>query len=136
MWLERSVMFPALHSTIRDVLDSNEATKVQFILEPLAFPLLFHCFKIHGQKFIEQLSYLIRTIAFSIDKEYRKILKIAKESPPPLSQPAYNVNTKLVGASLSEFDLLPLFKQKRPKTIQNGAFSEYSYFRMFLDVFF
>ena len=41
-----------------------------------------------------------------------------------------------VGASLSEFDLLPPFKQKRPKTIQNGAFSEYSYFRMFLDVFF
>ena len=72
MWLERSVMFPALHSTIRDVLDSNEATKVQFILEPLAFPLLFHCFKIHGQRFIEQLSYLIRTFAFSIDKEYKK----------------------------------------------------------------
>ena len=42
----------------------------------------------------------------------------------------------LTPASLSEFDLLPPFNQKRPKTIQNGAFSEFSYFRMFLDVFF
>ena len=38
MWLERSVMFPTLHSTIRDVLDSTILTKVPFILEPLAFP--------------------------------------------------------------------------------------------------
>ena len=38
MWFERSVMFPTLHSIIRDVLATNEAAKVQFILEPLAFP--------------------------------------------------------------------------------------------------
>ena len=102
MWLERSVMFPALHSTIRDVLDSNEATKVQFILEPLALPLLFQCFKIHGQRFIEQLSYLTRTFAFSVDKEYRKIVKLAKESPP-LSQPAYNVvNSNLISVSAAQ----------------------------------
>ena len=72
MWLERSVMFPTLHSTIRDVLTSNEATKVQFILEPLAFPQLANCFQIHGQRFIEQLSYLTRTFAFYIHREYQK----------------------------------------------------------------
>ena len=81
MWLERSVMFPTLHSTIRDVLSSNEATKVQFIIEPLAFPQLTNCYKIHGQRFIEQLSYLTRTFAFYIHREYHKIIKLAKIKP-------------------------------------------------------
>jgi hypothetical protein len=40
MWLERTVMFPELHSTILEVLKSDENLKVQFILEPLAFPQL------------------------------------------------------------------------------------------------
>ena len=38
--------------------------------------------------------------------------------------------------SLSAFDLLPPFKQKRPKTIQNVVFLEYSHFGTFLDVSF
>ena len=71
-------MFPTLHSTIRDVLASNETTKVQFILEPLAFPQLANCFQLHGQRFIEQLSYITRTFAFYIHREYQKILKLAK----------------------------------------------------------
>ena len=93
MWLERSVMFPTLHSTISNVLTSNEATKVQFILEPLAFPQLANCFQIHGQRFIEQLSYLTRTFAFYIHREYQKILKVEKtkshqtESLPDLTNP-------------------------------------------------
>ena len=79
MWLERSVMFPTLHSIIRDVLASNEAAKVQFILEPLAFPQLANCYQLHGQRFIEQLSYLTRTFAFYIHREYQKILKLAQK---------------------------------------------------------
>ena len=83
MWLERSVMYPTLHSTVRDVLASNEAAKVQFILEPLAFPQLANCYQMHGQRFIEQLSYLTRTFAFYIHREYQKILKLAKTKSPP-----------------------------------------------------
>ena len=82
MWLERSVMYPTLHSTIRDVLASNEATKTQFILEPLAFPQLANCYKLHGQRFIEQLSYLTRTFAFYIHREYQKMLKLSKTKSP------------------------------------------------------
>ena len=75
MWLERSVMYPPLHSTIRDILASSEHEKVQFILEPLAFTSLASSFKRHGTRFIQQLAYLTRTFAFYMDKEYKKITK-------------------------------------------------------------
>ena len=82
MWLERTVMFPSLHATIRDILVSDENQKVQFILEPLAFPEIFKSFKIHGNRFLGQLSYLTRTFAFYIDKEYRNIVKLGDLNPP------------------------------------------------------
>ena len=81
MWLERSVMFPSLHAFIRDTLNSDEDQKVQFILEPLAFPEIFESFKIHGYRFIEQLSYLTRTFVFYIDKEYKSIVKLGDLNP-------------------------------------------------------
>ena len=84
MWLERSVMFPTLHSTIRDVLESDDLVKVQFIIEPLAFHQLSNCFQLYGQRFIEQLSYLTRTFAFYMDKEYQAMLKLEKHR---LSEP-------------------------------------------------
>ena len=86
MWLEKTVMFPALHSIIRDVLSSDENVKVQFILEPLAFPMLSNCFQFYGQRFIDQLSYLTRTFVFYIDREYQKITKLPKNQNdyPPL----------------------------------------------------
>ena len=84
MWLERSVMFPTLHSTIRDVLGSDDLVKVQFIIEPLAFNQLSNCFQLYGQRFIEQLSYLTRTFAFYMNREYQTILKLAKSA---LSEP-------------------------------------------------
>ena len=82
MWLDKSVMFPSLHATIRDILVSDENQKVQFILEPLSFPEIFKSFKIHGKRFIEQLSYLTRTFAFYIEKEYRNIVKLRELNPP------------------------------------------------------
>ena len=82
MWLARTVMFPTLHSTIKNILHANEQTIVQFILEPLAFSEVATSFKIHGQRFIDQLSYLTRTFAFYIDREYRKIVKKLKDTPP------------------------------------------------------
>ena len=74
MWLEKSVMFPVLHSTIREVLVSVEELKVQFIMEPLAFPQLLSAYKLHGQVFINQLSYLTGTYAFNILREYQKLI--------------------------------------------------------------
>ena len=82
MWLERSVMYPTLHSTIREVLDSAEAIKVQFILEPLAFPQLASLAKLHGQRFVEQVSYLTRTFAFYIHREHQNIIKLVNNSNP------------------------------------------------------
>jgi hypothetical protein len=56
MWLEKSVMFPTLHSIIREVLKSNENFKVQFIIEPLAFPQLATMSKLHGLLYSQRIS--------------------------------------------------------------------------------
>ena len=82
MWLEKSVMFPALHSTIKEVLTCDDSTKVQFILEPLYFSEISHLYNCHGQHFIQQLAYLTRTFAFYINKEYKKIVKMTENFPP------------------------------------------------------
>ena len=74
MWLERTVQFPSLHSLILSVLKSPESVKVQFILEPMAFPLIIFLFQQHGHPIIEQVSYITRTFAFYIHKEKQKIL--------------------------------------------------------------
>ena len=63
-WLDKSVMFPTLHSTIRQVLASAPAIIVQFVLEPLAFHPILADFKSRGEQFTHQLSYLARTFAF------------------------------------------------------------------------
>ena len=101
MWLQRTVMFPSLHSTIREILDSDESTKTQFILEPLAFPQIAQDFNNHGQRFIDQLSYLTRTFAFYIDREYKKIVL----APPTQNQPltCTNTNTYSVAASMPDY---------------------------------
>ena len=73
MLLEKSVMFPPLHSTIRQLLKSSDEQIVQFILEPLSFPIIAHFAKFHGPNFISHLSYLNRTFAFYIDRKYKSI---------------------------------------------------------------
>ena len=83
MWLENSVMYPALHSNIRDVLESDVETKVQFILEPLAFTQVAASAKMHGARFIQQLAYLTRTFAFYMHREYDKLKNSLKNNPPP-----------------------------------------------------
>ena len=75
-------MYPTLNSTIREVLDSAKAIKVQFILEPLAFPQLASLAKLHGQRFVEQVSYLTRTFAFYIHREHQNIIKLVNNSNP------------------------------------------------------
>ena len=81
MWLENTVMYPTLHSTLRDILISDESTICQFILEPLAFPQLADCVKIHGEGFIKKLSYLTRTFAFYLHREYLKIKNSPQTNP-------------------------------------------------------
>ena len=79
MWLDRSVMFPTLHCTIRDVLSSPPETIVQFVLEPLAFQLILADIRTHGNQFIHQLSYMTRTFAFYMQREYKKLQKLYNE---------------------------------------------------------
>ena len=93
MWLEKSVMFPTLHSTIRDILDSSPATQAQFILEPLAFPQIFSMYQFHGQHFLNHPSYLTRTFAFYIHRE--KQILVGKWHGRDLpKQPLLTNNTK------------------------------------------
>ena len=68
MWLERSVMFPTLHATIRAVLVSDPTDIVQFVLEPLALPSILEDAMTHGINFMEQLSYMTRTFAFYMQR--------------------------------------------------------------------
>ena len=100
MWLEKSVMFPTLHSTIREVLDSTEATKVQFILEPLAFPELASLAKVHGQRFVEQVSYLTRTFAFYIHREYQSIIKLVNDGNTVCPAISNSMNSNCTNASV------------------------------------
>ena len=83
MWLEKSVMFPVLHATILSVLSSDAPTIVQFILEPLAFPIIFQQFLKFGDQFIQQLSQSTRTFAFYMDKHYKKLTKEFNNPTPP-----------------------------------------------------
>ena len=109
MWLEKSVMFPVLHSTIREVLDCDEEQIVQFILEPLAFPQLLSAYKIHGQAFINQLSYLTRTYAFNIHREYQKLIDL------PIGDP--HLSTEIPDTSNSVYFAVQSLSQEDPTTM-------------------
>ena len=91
MWLERTVMFPTLHATIRSVLDSDTQQIVQFVLEPLAFPPILENFKSHGINFTHQLSFLTRTFAFYMHREYQKVIHDFNPPymPPQLCHPTH-----------------------------------------------
>ena len=50
-------------------------------MEPFAFPDLVTDFQSFGDRFIKQVSYLTRTFAFYIDREYKRILKEVELGP-------------------------------------------------------
>ena len=85
MWLDKSVMFPTLHSTIRQVLASTPNIIVQFVLEPLAFPSILADFTSQGEQFSHQLSFLTRTFAFYMHNQYKKNLKAYNDQPNTLT---------------------------------------------------
>ena len=84
MWLERSVMFPNLHATIRAVLSSHSEDITQFILEPLAFPSIQEDARTHGDHYIQLLSYMIRTFAFYMNRNYKQLMDKQSPSNPPI----------------------------------------------------
>ena len=122
-------MFPALHSTtIRDVLCSDENTKPQFILEQLALPKLSECFKFYGQRFIDQLSYITRTFAFHIHREYKKGYKIGRKPFTRLVQISELMNDNIIptnpnsvtvihGSSPPPTQTRPAYKRQQPYQI-------------------
>ena len=86
MWLDKSVMYPSLHATIRAVLASAVPTTiVQFILEPLGLPLVLADYLSHGEQYAHQLSYLTRTFAFYMHRKYQKLLKANNDQPEMLN---------------------------------------------------
>ena len=89
MWLDKSVMFPTLHSTIRQVIASTPNTIVQFVLEPLAFPLILADFTSHGEQFSHQLSFLTRTFAFYMHKQYKKNLEAYNDQTNTRTNPVH-----------------------------------------------
>ena len=94
MWLEKSVMFPSLHATIRAILESPAPTIAQFILEPLAFQLILTDFRTLGDQFAQQLAYMNRTFAFYIHREHQKLLKLYNTPTPKVNDFAqiYNIS--------------------------------------------
>ena len=68
-------MFPSLHATIRKVLESPADIVVQFVLEPLAFKDILSDLKSLGTQYAHQLSYLTRTFAFNMHREYQRLIK-------------------------------------------------------------
>ena len=76
MCLKRTVMFPVLHQTVKDVLNSNEETKVQFFLEPLSFHAVRGAALSYGPQFVQTTCYITRTFVFWMNREYKKASQI------------------------------------------------------------
>ena len=92
MWMDRSVMFPTLHASIKAILATSDSVIItQFVLEPLAFPFILADFRSHGEHYARQLSFLTRTFAFYIHRDYQKLLKKLND-PSQLVTPS-NDNT-------------------------------------------
>ena len=116
MWLERSVMFPSLHATVRSVLTSNETILTQFVLEPLAFPLVLRDFKSHGEHFAQQLSFLTRTFAFYMHNQYQKLLKQLNDPKQVI-----DLNTNLFPISAPRCDVSPHCSPAHAMLTQEGV---------------
>ena len=107
MWLEKSVMFPNLHATIRAILVSPPPTIVQFILEPLAFKPILSDYLTLGEQYAQQLAYMTRTFAFYIHREHQKLLKIYNNPPPKNNQFPQITNVSYFPALTTRRDDIP-----------------------------
>ena len=99
-------MFPSLHATIRAALTSADPQIItQFILEPLAFPVILADFKSHGENFAHQLSYMTRTYAFYMHREYENLVKNLNNPTLPNNQPMNE--TYIFSISAANYDVTP-----------------------------
>ena len=73
--LSETVMFPTLHSCLKDIFSADESTITSFFLEPLTFPDIMHDATTIGYQFIQTISYISRTFLFYIHREYVMCLK-------------------------------------------------------------
>ena len=73
--LSNTVMFPFLHGFIRQIINSDENTKAQFFLEPLAFEVIRQESNNHGMHYLSTLNYICRSFVFSIHREYINRIK-------------------------------------------------------------
>ena len=101
MWLERSVMFPSLHATIRAILSSHTDNIVQFVLEPLALPGILEDVRTHGDHFIQLISYMTRTFAFYMNKYSKQLQDQQSPNNPPIT---YDINSSVSGPEGSRND--------------------------------
>ena len=69
MLIDRSAELPELHAFVQQVLASPPPIKLQFILEPQAFPQIRNLFNCLGQPAIDLTCYLVRTYAFYIHRQ-------------------------------------------------------------------
>ena len=76
MCLKHTVMFPVLHQTVKDVLNCNEETKVQFFLEPMSFHAVKSAALTYGPQFLQTTCYITRTFVFWMNREYKKLSQI------------------------------------------------------------
>ena len=89
-------MYPSMHAVIRSVLSSEAADIVQYVLEPLALPSLFEDYTTHGDNFIRQLSYMTRTFAFYMQRQYKQ-LQSQQYSTPSIHDHNKSINFSVSG---------------------------------------
>ena len=74
MFFEKSVKFPALLSFLHDIDRAPFSVKLQFLLDPLAFPAIFEFWKLFGPELINHIYYLIRTYAYYLYKKKQVLI--------------------------------------------------------------
>ena len=64
MFFEKSVQYPALYVFLQRLEKSSDQIKMQFLLDPSAFPQIHEIWNLFGQPCIYHVYYLVRTYAY------------------------------------------------------------------------
>ena len=92
MWISKSAQFPPLQQFLLEILSSPTNVKVQFILDPTAFPVIIILCQHYGQDLTNHIYYLVRTFVFYIHKK-KQILLGRWPSHKSLITPADQIHT-------------------------------------------
>ena len=74
MFFDNSVMFPSFFQFLLRLDKSLPDVKIQFILNPLAFPEIMDILDLHGQPLHDHIMYLTRTYAYYIYRQKQILL--------------------------------------------------------------